>query len=230
MAPIATGSIRGSATLGLTDDIRFVGQQDDVVPWLQALDLFVLPSYGEEGVPQAIMQAMACAIPVVSTPVGAIGEAVEHGITGLLVAPARPRRFSIGLAALRDDPPLRMRFAAAARERAELDFGHDRMLDPHGSGVSPRAGRTLTCAGSPVSSASARCLPRSSSESSARCVGAGPMPSTRCSWTADFKRTDDPHRTRCCTHAVDHRSAPDRRPADEQCRRRCLDFLQRRSL
>ena len=46
--------------------MRFAGQQDDVVPWLQALDLFTLPSYGEEGVPQAIMQAMACAIPVVS--------------------------------------------------------------------------------------------------------------------------------------------------------------------
>ena len=117
------------AALGLTGDIRFVGQQDDVVPWLQALDLFVLPSYGEEGVPQAVMQAMACAIPVVSTPVGAIGEAVEHGITGLLVAPRSAEALSIGLAALRDDPPLRMRFAAAARERAELDFGHDHMLD-----------------------------------------------------------------------------------------------------
>ncbi len=57
------------------------------MPWLQALDLFTLPSYGEEGVPQAIMQAMACALPVVSTPVGAIGEAVEDGVTGLLVAP-----------------------------------------------------------------------------------------------------------------------------------------------
>ena len=47
------------------------------MPWLQALDLFALPSYGEEGVPQAIMQAMACGIPVVSTPVGAITEAVD---------------------------------------------------------------------------------------------------------------------------------------------------------
>lgn len=117
------------ATLGLASDIRFVGQQDDVVPWLQALDLFVLPSYGEEGVPQAIMQAMACAIPVVSTPVGAIGEAVEHGVTGLLVTPRSAEALASALAALRDDPPLRARFAAAGRERAELDFGQGRMLD-----------------------------------------------------------------------------------------------------
>ena len=79
------------------------------MPWLQALDLFVLPSYGEEGVPQAIMQAMACAIPVVSTPVGAIGEAVEHGVTGLLVAPRSAEALATGVAALRDDAALRTR-------------------------------------------------------------------------------------------------------------------------
>ena len=47
------------------------------MPWLQALELFALPSYGEEGVPQALMQAMACGMPAVSTPVGAIAEAVD---------------------------------------------------------------------------------------------------------------------------------------------------------
>jgi len=117
------------AKLALTDDIRFVGQQDDVVPWLQALDLFVLPSYGEEGVPQAIMQAMACGIPVVSTPVGAIGEAVDDGVTGVLVAPRSAEALAAGLATLRDDPALRARYAAAARARAVRDFGLDPMLD-----------------------------------------------------------------------------------------------------
>ncbi|NDP44038.1 MAG: glycosyltransferase family 4 protein, partial [Aromatoleum sp.] len=71
------------AALRLADVVRFAGQQDDVAPWLQAFDLFTLPSYGEEGVPQAIMQAMACGLPVVSTPVGAIAEAVDAGVTGL---------------------------------------------------------------------------------------------------------------------------------------------------
>ena len=116
-------------SLGLANDIRFVGQQDDVVPWLQALDLFVLPSYGEEGVPQAIMQAMACGIPVVSTPVGAIGEAVADGVTGLLVAPRSAEALAAGLARLRDDPALRARFSAAAQARAARDFGQDAMLD-----------------------------------------------------------------------------------------------------
>ena len=120
---------RRLAALDLASAVRFAGQQEDVVPWLQALDLFALPSYGEEGVPQAIMQAMACALPVVSTPVGAIGEAVDDGVTGLLVAPRSAEALAAGLAALRDDPALRARFATAARARAVRDFGLAPMLD-----------------------------------------------------------------------------------------------------
>jgi glycosyltransferase involved in cell wall biosynthesis len=117
------------ARLGLTADVRFVGQQQDVVPWLQALDAFTLPSYGEEGVPQAIMQAMACGLPVVSTPVGAITEAVAADVTGLLVPPRDAAALAAGLARLRDDAGMRRRFAAAARERAVARFGLDIMLD-----------------------------------------------------------------------------------------------------
>ena len=117
------------ARLGLAGDIRFVGQQRDVVPWLQALDLFTLPSYGEEGVPQAIMQAMACALPVVSTSVGAIAEAVEAAVTGLIVPPRDALALGAALARLREDPGLRRRFGAAARARAQERFGLDAMLD-----------------------------------------------------------------------------------------------------
>jgi glycosyltransferase involved in cell wall biosynthesis len=117
------------ARLGLAGDIRFVGQQRDVVPWLQALDLFTLPSYGEEGVPQAIMQAMACALPVVSTTVGAIAEAVDAEVTGLIVPPRDATALGAALARLREDPGLRRRFGAAARVRAQERFGLDAMLD-----------------------------------------------------------------------------------------------------
>jgi len=118
-----------AAALGLSDCIHFVGQQDDVVQWLQALDLFALPSYGEEGAPQALMQAMACGIPVVSTPVGAIEEVVEDEVSGLLVIPRSPEALAAGLGRLRDDRPLRARLAAQARARAQRDFGINLMLD-----------------------------------------------------------------------------------------------------
>jgi glycosyltransferase involved in cell wall biosynthesis len=117
------------AALGLGDLVRFVGQQEDVVPWLQAMDLVTLPSYGEEGVPQAIMQAMACGIPVVSTTVGAIAEAVDNEVTGILVAPKSAEALSVGLGRLRDDHLLRLRFGAQARARALREFGIGPMLD-----------------------------------------------------------------------------------------------------
>jgi glycosyltransferase involved in cell wall biosynthesis len=113
----------------LADLVRFTGHQDDVVPWFQALDLFVLPSYGDEGVPQAIMQAMACGIPVVSTTVGAIGEAVEAGVSGLLVEPASPPALAAALGALRDSMELRRRISLEARRKAEREFGLERMID-----------------------------------------------------------------------------------------------------
>jgi glycosyltransferase involved in cell wall biosynthesis len=117
------------ARAGLGDCVRFTGQQDDVVPWLQALNLVTLPSYSEEGVPQAIMQAMACGIAVVSTPVGGIPEVVDAGVTGISVEPRSAESLAAGLARLRDDAALRARFGSAARARAERDFGIERMLD-----------------------------------------------------------------------------------------------------
>jgi glycosyltransferase involved in cell wall biosynthesis len=102
-------------------NVHFVGHQPDVVPWLQALDLFTLPSYGEEGVPQAIMQAMACGIPVVSTR-WVIDEAVSHELTGLLVARGlRPRQ------GLRACAMIKQQLASAPRPSAcSRDFGIDR--------------------------------------------------------------------------------------------------------
>jgi glycosyltransferase involved in cell wall biosynthesis len=114
---------------GLANLVRFTGHQEDVVPWLQSLDLFVLPSWGEEGVPQAVMQAMACGIPVVSTNVGAIGEAVEDGVTGLFAEKRSASSLATKLVTLRDDPSLRSRFSTAARAKAERVFGIARMLD-----------------------------------------------------------------------------------------------------
>jgi glycosyltransferase involved in cell wall biosynthesis len=115
--------------LGLGHAVKFVGNQDDVVPWFQALDLFALPSYAEEGVPQAIMQAMACGIPVVSTPIGSIAEIVDHERTGLLVAPRSAEGLALGLARLRDDPALRARIGALSYSRATHDFSIGHMVD-----------------------------------------------------------------------------------------------------
>ncbi|MBL8521701.1 MAG: glycosyltransferase family 4 protein [Betaproteobacteria bacterium] len=113
----------------LEDTIRMVGNQDNVPEWLSALDLFVLPSYASEGVPQGIMQAMACALPVVATPVGAIGEAVQDGLTGLMTAPRDPAQLASTLARLMDSAPLRRQMGQAGLAFARAHFGIDIMVD-----------------------------------------------------------------------------------------------------
>jgi glycosyltransferase involved in cell wall biosynthesis len=72
---------------------------------------------------------MACGLPVVSTLVGAIGEAVLAGETGLLVAPKDAAALAEAMARLMGDAGLRARFGAAGHARAQAYFGIDRMLD-----------------------------------------------------------------------------------------------------
>ena len=115
--------------LGLSASLRFTGNQDDVPAWLACLDIAVLPSYGDEGVPQSLMQAAACGLPSVSTPVGAIAEAVVHGDTGLLVPPRDPHALAQALETLMRDPALRERMGRAAHAYAQAHFGIDLMLD-----------------------------------------------------------------------------------------------------
>lgn len=117
------------ARRGLTERVRMVGNQHDVVPWLRAMDLFVLPSYANEGVPQALMQAMSCGLPVISTPIGSITEAVQDDVTGIIVPPRDADRLSQAIRSLLQDPQRRARMGEAARRVALEKFGLDAMLD-----------------------------------------------------------------------------------------------------
>jgi glycosyltransferase involved in cell wall biosynthesis len=115
--------------LGLAGDVHLAGNREDVERWLPAFDLFVLPSYGNEGVPQGIMQAMAAGLPVVSTTVGAIAEAVIDGETGILVPPRDLPAIGGALARLVGDAALRRRLGDAGCARAQAHFGAGHMLD-----------------------------------------------------------------------------------------------------
>lgn len=117
------------ATLALGESVSMCGNRNDVERWLQAADIFVLPSYGNEGVPQGIMQAMAAGLPVISTHVGAIAEAVADGRTGVLVQPRDIEALSRTLTTLMSDTGLRQSYARAGLERARTCFADARMLD-----------------------------------------------------------------------------------------------------
>lgn len=115
--------------LGLQERVFMPGDQRDVLPWLQAMDIFVLPSYANEGVPQAIMQAMLCGLPVVTTPIGSISEIVTHDSTGLLVRPKDAEELWQALERLAADASLRSRIGTQARQFALAHFRLDPMLD-----------------------------------------------------------------------------------------------------
>ena len=87
------------AELNLTNRVTMAGRQSDVVPWLRALDVFVLPSYANEGIPQAVLQAMAVDLPIISCPIGGIPECTA-GLAGVtLVAPKDAGELARALAA-----------------------------------------------------------------------------------------------------------------------------------
>jgi len=117
-----------AANLGMPRVI-FAGNQRDVAPWLRSFDVFCLPSYANEGVPQALMQAMACGLPVITTPVGSIEEVVQDGRTGMIVPPADPPALARAIATLIEDPARRAALGQAAAAEATARMGEDAMVD-----------------------------------------------------------------------------------------------------
>jgi len=115
--------------LGLGERVRLAGNQRDVAPWLAAFDVFALPSYANEGVPQALVQAMFAGVPCVTTDAGAIGEVGLADHTALVI----PQQNALALAAAIDrvlgDPALAATLTREARARVAAKFSLSSMLD-----------------------------------------------------------------------------------------------------
>jgi glycosyltransferase involved in cell wall biosynthesis len=100
---------------GLEPHVSLVGQVKDVRPYYRAADLMVIPSLSE-GSPNALLEAMAAGVPVVSTAVGGIPEIVSHGETALLVPPRDPVALANAMQQLLSDPAWGGIMAGRARE------------------------------------------------------------------------------------------------------------------
>jgi glycosyltransferase involved in cell wall biosynthesis len=117
------------ASRGLTDHITLLGGCDNVRQLLFAADVFVQPSH-HEGLPNAIIEAMAASLPVIGTTVGGIPEAVSaasspSGVaeeTGWLVPPRRPTAIASALVEAAEQPDRRVRMGARARARVLASF------------------------------------------------------------------------------------------------------------
>ena len=114
--------------LGIQGSVEFLGYQDDIRETLACANLVVHPSL-QEGFPNAVLEAMAMGKPIVATCVGGTVEAIEHGVSGLLVKPEDPRALSDAILRVLDDPVLARSLGAAARHRAVDSFSIARILD-----------------------------------------------------------------------------------------------------
>jgi glycosyltransferase involved in cell wall biosynthesis len=107
--------------LGLADRVKLVGHVKDAPQFLRSLDVYVHPAL-VAGMPNAVLEAMACGVPVVATAVGGTPEAVVDGDTGWLVAPGDIEATTDRIARLLRDPAMRRRMGDAGRERAVAVF------------------------------------------------------------------------------------------------------------
>lgn len=135
--PLRRETLAVAAAGGLGDRFQVLGWRRDVAALLAAADVMVLTSRFE-GLPLAVLRAMAAGLPVVATAVNGTPEAVRHGETGFLVAPGDAAAAADAIIRLGRDPALRRRLGRAGREVsagfAQARFRHE-VLSLYGRGA-----------------------------------------------------------------------------------------------
>ena len=114
--------------LNLSGRFHFSGGVTSLREHLSAADIFVLPSRSE-GFSNAIIEAMAASLPVVATNVGGNAEAVQEGVSGLLVPSEDPAALAAAITRLLSDPSLAMKMGAAGKQLAAEKFTTEAMMN-----------------------------------------------------------------------------------------------------
>jgi glycosyltransferase involved in cell wall biosynthesis len=118
---------RDIAARGFRGQVTIVGAREDAARCYPAFDVTALPSLWE-GMPYALLDAMAHGSAIVATTVGGVPEAIKDGQSGLLVPPSAPDRLADALTALLADPALRARLGEAARRTVQKQFRLPEMI------------------------------------------------------------------------------------------------------
>lgn len=124
-ASVSASDLEGWVNEGL---VEWLGHVSDMPALLASADVVVLPSY-REGLPKTLIEAAACALPLVTTDVPGCREVVRHDQDGLLAPVREWRPLADAIARLDDDPALRKRLGLAAREKALAQFDERIVID-----------------------------------------------------------------------------------------------------
>lgn len=135
-------AVRLGGELGLGGSLILTGYRRDVPALLAAFDLFALPSY-REGMPYALLEAMASALPVVATDIRGCREEVADGVTGLLVPPRDVEALAGAIVEILSSADRGARMGAAGRERIVSTFDERALVAREVSLIEDLAARKL---------------------------------------------------------------------------------------
>jgi glycosyltransferase involved in cell wall biosynthesis len=116
-----------ATSLGISEEVCFLGFRQDIPKILSALDIFVSPSLWE-GLSISLLEAMAAAKPIVTTSILPNAELIQHEVTGLLVPPKSPEQIAKAIVRFVEEPDLAQRCAIAARQCVLEHYTIDRMF------------------------------------------------------------------------------------------------------
>lgn len=122
--------VEQARTLGIADRVVFAGDRGDVRDWIAAMDIFVHPTLFE-GLPLAVLEAMAMGKPVITSPIDGLRSLITSGVDGWLVEPGDPDALAHTISHVIAHPEERARVAAAGAARALSQYGSDRVVDAY---------------------------------------------------------------------------------------------------
>ncbi|MBD8490447.1 glycosyltransferase [Echinicola sp. CAU 1574] len=114
-------------TAAWSQRIHLVGTQANVLPYLSAMNIYMITS-AFEGLPVAMLEGMACDLPVIGTKVGGIGEVIREGVEGYLAPKDEPEKLVEGAEKLIEDHPQCREMGHRARQRVEENFSLEQMV------------------------------------------------------------------------------------------------------
>lgn len=125
------GALKSEAkSLGIEDNVRFLGFRSDVPRLLGAMDIFILPSLSE-CLPLSVLEAMIMGVPSIVTDVGGNREIIDDAQTGYIVPPANPEALSEKILLLLNDRERAKRMGEKAREAIAAHFSLPAMIDKY---------------------------------------------------------------------------------------------------